>query len=53
MFNEVFFNDVFVPDDCVVGRVNGGWRLARTTLANERVSMASGATFGLRDRGIL
>ena len=46
MFNEVFFTDVFVPDDCVVGQVNGGWRLARTTLANERVSMASGATFG-------
>ncbi|HVC69696.1 MAG TPA: acyl-CoA dehydrogenase [Acidimicrobiales bacterium] len=47
MFNEVFFTDVFVPDDCVVGSVNGGWRLARTTLANERVSMSSGASFGL------
>jgi 3-oxochol-4-en-24-oyl-CoA dehydrogenase len=46
MFNEVFFSDVFVPDDCVVGQVNDGWRLARTTLANERVSMSSGATFG-------
>ncbi|HXQ75707.1 MAG TPA: acyl-CoA dehydrogenase [Acidimicrobiales bacterium] len=46
MFNEVFFTDVFIPDDCVVGPVNGGWRLARTTLANERVSMSSGATFG-------
>ena len=46
MFNEVFFTDVFIPDDCVVGAVNGGWRLARTTLANERVSMSSGATFG-------
>ncbi len=46
MFNEVFLTDVFVPDDCVVGEVNGGWALARTTLANERVSMASGATFG-------
>jgi 3-oxochol-4-en-24-oyl-CoA dehydrogenase len=47
MFNEVFFTEVFVPDDCVVGAVNGGWRLARTTLANERVSMSSGASFGL------
>jgi alkylation response protein AidB-like acyl-CoA dehydrogenase len=37
---------LFVPDDCVVGQVNDGWRLARTTLANERVSMSSGATFG-------
>jgi 3-oxochol-4-en-24-oyl-CoA dehydrogenase len=46
MFNEVFFDDVFVPDDCVVGEVDGGWPLARTTLANERVSMGSGASFG-------
>jgi alkylation response protein AidB-like acyl-CoA dehydrogenase len=46
MFNEVFLSDVFVPDDCVVGGVNDGWRLARTTLANERVSMASGSSFG-------
>ena len=53
MFNEVFFTDVFVPDDCVVGEVNGGWRLARTTLANERVSMAAGATSGFGIEGIL
>ena len=45
-FNEVFFDDVFVPDDCVVGEVDGGWPLARTTLANERVSMGSGSSFG-------
>lgn len=38
-FNEVFLDDVFVPDSCVVGEVNGGWRLARTTLANERVAL--------------
>jgi alkylation response protein AidB-like acyl-CoA dehydrogenase len=47
MFNEVFLSDVFVPDDCVVGTVNGGWPLARTTLANERVSMGTGTSFGL------
>ncbi len=41
MFNEVFLDDVFVPDDCIVGEVNGGWKLARTTLANERVAMGS------------
>jgi alkylation response protein AidB-like acyl-CoA dehydrogenase len=46
LFNEVFLNDVFVADDCVVGEVDGGWRLARTTLANERVAMSSGAAFG-------
>ena len=46
LFNEVFLDDVFVPDDCVVGEVGDGWRLARTTLANERVSMGSGSSFG-------
>ena len=39
-FNQVFLDDVFVPDDRVVGEVNGGWRVARTTLANERVSLS-------------
>jgi alkylation response protein AidB-like acyl-CoA dehydrogenase len=47
MFNEVFLSDVFVPDDCVVGGVDDGWKAARTTLANERVSMGSGSSFGL------
>ena len=46
MFNEVFLSDVFVPDECVVGEVDGGWPLARTTLANERVAMSSGSSFG-------
>lgn len=46
MFNEVFLDDVFVPDDCVIGEVDGGWPLARTTLANERVSMGRGSSFG-------
>jgi alkylation response protein AidB-like acyl-CoA dehydrogenase len=46
MFNEVFFNDVFVPDDAVVGQPGDGWRIGRTTLANERVSMSTGASFG-------
>ncbi len=46
MFNEVFFTDVFVPDDAVIGRPGDGWRIGRTTLSNERVSMSSGAAFG-------
>ena len=46
LFNEVFFDDVFVPDEMVVGAVNDGWRLARTTLANERVAMAHGTALG-------
>jgi len=41
-FNEVFFNDVFVPDEDVVGPVDGGWTVARATLGNESVSIGGG-----------
>jgi alkylation response protein AidB-like acyl-CoA dehydrogenase len=43
LFNEVFFNDVFVPDADVIGEVGQGWRVARATLGNERVSIGGGS----------
>ena len=42
LFNEVFLNDVFVPDSGLVGMRGEGWALARTTLGNERVNIATG-----------
>ncbi len=50
LFNEVFLEDVFVPDDCVVGEPGEGWKLTRTTLANERVAMA-GSRLGVSTEG--
>jgi hypothetical protein len=41
-FNEVFFTDVFVSDDDVVGPIDGGWTVARATLGNESVSIGGG-----------
>src|SRR5579859_4958924 len=46
LFNQVFLDEVFVPDDCVVGEINGGWKVARSTLANERVSLSQSWTSG-------
>ena len=41
-FNQVFFDDVRIPASLLVGEENDGWRLAKMTLANERVSLSSG-----------
>ncbi|NLD77540.1 MAG: acyl-CoA dehydrogenase [Acidimicrobiales bacterium] len=51
-FNEVFFTDVRLPADHVIGEVNKGWGLAKVTLGNERVSLsAGGALWGLGPTG--
>jgi alkylation response protein AidB-like acyl-CoA dehydrogenase len=41
MFNTVFIDDVFVPDEFVLGEVDRGWEVSRNTLTNERVSIGS------------
>jgi len=47
MFNDVFFTDVRVPAENLIGDENRGWELARETLANERVTLArAGAQWG-------
>ncbi len=46
-FNEVFFDEVRLPADHLVGEVNKGWSLAKVTLGNERVSLSGeGALWG-------
>ena len=39
-FAEVFFNDVRVPADALLGPLNGGWQVATTTLSHERAGAA-------------
>jgi 3-oxochol-4-en-24-oyl-CoA dehydrogenase len=41
-FNEVFFDDVRIPAENLVGEEGQGWALAKVTLGNERVSLSSG-----------
>jgi len=53
LFNEVFLNDVFVPDSDVVGEVNQGWTVARATLGNERVSIGGGSREGISAYALL
>ncbi|MEU8700362.1 acyl-CoA dehydrogenase [Streptomyces sp. NPDC048680] len=45
LFNEVYFDDVMLPADALVGEAGGGWQVARNTLGNERVHMADQMTF--------
>jgi 3-oxochol-4-en-24-oyl-CoA dehydrogenase len=53
MFNQVFLDQVHVPDDCVVGAPGDGWLVARTTLASERVAMGAGSSVGAAAEGLL
>ncbi|GIU85182.1 MAG: acyl-CoA dehydrogenase [Acidimicrobiales bacterium] len=45
-FNEVFFDEVRIPDSHRLGEVNGGWAVAITTLMNERAAIGAGAGGG-------
>ena len=48
-FNEVFFDDVHIPADAIVGPVDGGWMVALTTLLFERLAIGGGSEgFGYR-----
>ena len=43
-FNEVFFTDVRIPGDQVIGQVNDGWHMVTSMLMYERVAIGSGAS---------
>ena len=45
-FNEVYFNDVRIPDDQRLGAVGQGWQVALTTLMNERLAIGAGGMGG-------
>ncbi len=53
LFNEVFLDDVFIPDEMLVAAPGDGWKLARTTLANERVALSHGSSLGLGGEALL
>jgi alkylation response protein AidB-like acyl-CoA dehydrogenase len=48
-FNEVYFDNVRLPDSQRLGAVNDGWKVSLTTLMNERLSIGSGMSAGFPD----
>ena len=53
LFNEVFFDAVFIPDEDVVGDVGKGWTVARSTLGNERVTIGDASHLGITARDLI
>lgn len=47
-FNEIFFTDVRLPKDALVGDLNNGWRLATAMLMYERVAIGTGSSSGIK-----
>jgi len=47
-FNEVFFTDVEIPADNLLGELNNGWNMATAMLMYERVAIGTGASGGVR-----
>ena len=47
-FNEVFFTDVRLPADALIGELNAGWRLATAMLMYERVAIGTGSSSGIK-----
>lgn len=53
LFNEVFLDEVFIPDWLMVGAPTDGWKVAVGTLANERVAMTGHSMFGGGDEALV
>lgn len=53
LFNEVFLDEVFIPDELMVGAPTDGWKVAVGTLANERVAMTGHSMFGGGDEALV